>query len=199
MTITMTPKDIQITFVGMEPTEALKDYCRDKIGKYEKLWQEATSIEVFLKENVNARGVKSDFRIDINVYLPRTKVRVEEIGEDMYKNIDKASDVLARRLKRYQERKQYWEGEESWKLLEAQISNEEPEEIDDQHYMYIPKIETRKEITDIENLEELEAVERMELLGYNQMMFKNRKSGNICMIYKREYGGYGLVELNQGL
>lgn len=190
----MTPKDIQITFVGMEPTEALKQYCIDKIGKYKKLWIEATGIEVFLKENINARGVKSDFRVDINVYLPRTKVRVEELGEEMYKNIDKASDVLARRLKRYHERKKFWEGEESWKLLEADIANEVGE-IDEQHYAYIPKIQTRKQITEIEHLEELEAVERMELLGYNQMMFKNRKSGNMCMVYKREYGGYGLVEL----
>ena len=114
----------------------------------------------------------------------------------MYANIDKATDTLARRLKRYQERKKYWEGEESWKVLEAQMANEE-EEIDEKHYSYIPKIATRKEIVDIENLEELEAVERMELLGYNQMMFKNRKTGRICMIYKREYGGYGLVELQE--
>ncbi|KUK76644.1 MAG: Uncharacterized protein XD93_0799, partial [candidate division WS6 bacterium 34_10] len=48
----MTPKDIQISFIGMEPTESLKDYCKEKIGEYEKLWKDATGIEVFLKENV---------------------------------------------------------------------------------------------------------------------------------------------------
>jgi ribosomal subunit interface protein len=96
----MTPKNIQITFVGMEPTEALKKYTRDKISKYKKLWEEATTIEVFLKENVNAKGVKNDFKVDINVYLPKNKVRVEEKGEDMYANIDKATDTLARKQKK---------------------------------------------------------------------------------------------------
>jgi putative sigma-54 modulation protein len=193
----MTSKDIQITFIGMQPTEALKKYVQEKIGKHEKLWQRATAIEVFLKENVNAKGVKNDFRVDINVYLPKTKVRVEQVGEDMYANIDKASDILARRLKRYQERKNYWEGEIPWKVLEAEIANEEDQEIDESHYVYIPKIETRKTIKNLEKYEELEAVERMELSGYNQMMFRNRETGNICMVYKREYGGYGLVEIDE--
>jgi putative sigma-54 modulation protein len=193
----MTSKDIQITFIGMQPTEALKKYVIEKIGKHEKLWQRATAIEVFLKENVNAKGVKNDFRVDINVYLPKTKVRVEQVGEDMYANIDKASDILARRLKRYQERKNYWEGEIPWKVLEAEIANEEDQEIDESHYVYIPKIETRKTIKNLEKYEELEAVERMELSGYNQMMFRNRETGNICMVYKREYGGYGLVEIDE--
>jgi putative sigma-54 modulation protein len=181
----------------MQPTEALKKYVQEKIGKHEKLWQRATAIEVFLKENINAKGVKNDFRVDINVYLPKTKVRVEQIGEDMYANIDKASDILARRLKRYQERKNYWEGEIPWKVLEAEIANKQEQEIDESHYVYIPKIETRKTIKDLEKYEELEAIERMELSGYNQMMFRNRKTGKICMVYKREYGGYGLVEIDE--
>jgi putative sigma-54 modulation protein len=193
----MTSKDIQITFIGMQPTEALKKYVQEKIGKHEKLWQRATAIEVFLKENIDAKGVKNDFRVDINVYLPKTKVRVEQIGEDMYANIDKASDILARRLKRYQERKNYWEGEIPWKVLEAEIANKQEQEIDESHYVYIPKIETRKTIKDLEKYEELEAIERMELSGYNQMMFRNRKTGKICMVYKREYGGYGLVEIDE--
>ena len=191
----MIPKNIQITFVGMEPTEALKEYSIEKISKHKELLSEATSIEIYLKETVSKRGVKNDFRIDINVYLPNAKVRVEEIGKDMYANIDKASDVLARRLKRYNERKDFWEGEEPWKVLEAEVLNGKDEDIDDTHYSYMPKIITRKEIKSLEQYEELESIERMELLGYNQMMFRNRDTNRICMVYKREQGGYGIVEL----
>ncbi|MCD4756595.1 ribosome-associated translation inhibitor RaiA [bacterium] len=192
----MTPKDIKITFIGMEPTEPLKEYCREKISKYKDLWKRATSIEVFLKENINRKGVKNNFRVDINVFLPKAKVRVEHIGEDMYKNIDKATDVLARRLKRYQDKKTFWEGKESWKILEAQKSIQEiedDEEVED-YYAYIPQIATRKQITDTSPIEEGEAIERMELSGYNQLLFTSRKSGKLSMVYKREQGGYGLVE-----
>mgnify|MGYP001119616251 CR=1 FL=1 len=192
----MTPKDIQITFIGMKPTEPLKEYCKEKISKYKNLWKKATSIEVFLKENINRKGVKNNFRVDINVFLPKSKVRVEQIGKDMYANIDKATDILARRLKRYQDKKTFWEGKESWKILEAEVSNkeiEEEHEMDD-YYAYIPQIATRKQITDLSPIEEGEAIERMELSGYNQLLFMNKSTSKLSMLYKRKQGGYGLVE-----
>ena len=91
----MNQKDIQISFVGMEPTEALKKYVLEKIGKYKHLWKDATTIEVSLKENQYSRGVDKDFRLDINVVLPKSPVRVEIVGGDMYANIDEGTDTLA--------------------------------------------------------------------------------------------------------
>lgn len=189
-------EDIQISFVGMEPTEALKKYVLDKMGKHEHLWGEATSMNVYLKENVKNRGVKDDFRIDITVDLPQSPVRVEVSGENMYANIDEATDVLARRLKRYVERKEYWEGKTPWKVLEAEAlmkgMNEEAKA--DIYADYVPTIAVRKEIEDMSPLEEGEAIERMELLGYDQFLFRNKKTNKISMIYRRKRGGYGLVE-----
>lgn len=181
----------------MEPTTALKEYVVDKISKYKKLWQRATSIEVYLKEQIYAKGTKSDYRMDINVFLPQAKVRVEQVGDDMYANIDKGTDTLARRLKRYHEKKEYWEGEQSWRILEADISNEgiDAEIMEEEHYSYIPKIVTRKKVTDIEHaISEGEAIERMELAGYKQLLFRNRQTGKISMVYRRDQGDYGLVE-----
>jgi putative sigma-54 modulation protein len=192
----MTPKDIQITFVGMEPTEALKKYVREKIGKYKELWKDATSIKVFLKENINAKGVKSDFKININVNLPKNKIRVEEKGEDMYANIDKASDILARQLKKTEEKKKFWDIKRPLKILGIG-KDKEGGEVDEQHYTYIPKIETRKELKKLERYQEQEAIERMEMSGFNQMIFRHRDTGNICMAYKRKKDGYGLVELKE--
>ncbi|KKP41634.1 MAG: hypothetical protein UR32_C0019G0026 [candidate division WS6 bacterium GW2011_GWE2_33_157] len=34
----------------------------------------------------------------------------------------------------------------------------------------------------------------MELLGYDQFLFRSKSTGKISMIYKREQGGYGLIE-----
>lgn len=191
----MNIKDIQISFIGMEPTQALKKYTKEKIRKHEHLLREATSMSVFLKQYKSSRGVKDDFRINFNVVLPRSIVRVEENGENMYAIIDLASDTLARRLKRYQERKSYWEGVTPWKVLEADSNLEEIEpDISEQYSDYTPTIATRKKIEDMTPLEEGEAIERMELLGYDQYLFRNKDTGKISMIYKRHKGGYGLVE-----
>jgi putative sigma-54 modulation protein len=190
----MTIEDIQITFVGMEPTEALKKYVVEKIEKHEHLWEDATSIEVFLKDSANSRGVEHDFRIDINVFLPNSGVRVEVSGPDMYANIDEASDTLARRLKRYIDKRSYWEGATPWKVLEADAQLERAVEMTQDYSDYVPSISVRKKIKDMSPLEEGEAIEQMELLGYNQLLFRSKKTGKISMIYKRPGGDYGLVE-----
>lgn len=190
----MTLEDIKISFVGMEPTEPIKKYVVDKIGKHEHLWEEATGIEVFLKEYTNSRGVEHDFRVDINVFLPNSTVRVEVTGSDMYANIDEASDTLARRLRRYIDRKAYWEGATPWKVLEADALNSRPVDGIDDYSDYVPSISVRKKIEDMSPLEEGEAIEKMELLGYDQLLFRSKKTGKISMLYKRKSGDYGLVE-----
>lgn len=191
----MTQKDIQITFVGMKPTTALKKYVLEKIGKHKHLWKDATGMDVFLKEYVNSRGVKDDFRVDISVSLPSSTVRVEVTGENMYANIDEASDTLARRLKRYLDKKAYWDGVTPWRVLEADAHLEHVEsEVIDNYENYVPKISVRKNIEDMSPLEEGEAIERMELLGYDQYLFRNKNTGKISMVYKRVQGDYGLVE-----
>jgi len=121
----------------------------------------------------------------------------------MYKNIDEATDTLARRLKRYHDRKSTWEGKTPWKVLEADAAlealvGEDEKEMED-YTNYVPKIAVRKEITDMSPIEEAEAIEKMELLGYDQLLFKNKNTGKISMVYRRQKGGYALVEPEDGL
>jgi putative sigma-54 modulation protein len=193
----MTPKDIQITFVGMEPTEALKKYTKEKIGKYKNLWKDATSIDVYLKENIQAKGVQNDFQVNINVNIPKNTIRIEHKGEDMYANIDKATDILARQLKKTEEKRHFWELKRPLKIFGIGKTQEDEEIEDEKHYTYIPKIKSKKELKKLERYQEQEAIERMEMSGFNQMMFRHRETGRICMAYKREKGGYGLVELRE--
>jgi len=107
-------------------------------------------------------------------------------------------DTLDRRLKRYRDRRGYLEGVKPWKILEAdaalQALTEEVEGELDDYSDYVPKIAVRKTVKDIGPMEEAEAIERMELLGYDQFLFLNKTTGKISMIYKRKMGGYGLVE-----
>lgn len=190
----MKTNEIQIKFIEMEPTDALKKYVLDKIGKYDHLLQEATSMSVTLKQYISQRGVNNDFRVNMNVSLPNSTVRVEVEGESMYAIIDEASDILARRLNRYYEKKVYWEGKAPWKVSDTENNPEMSDETSDQYIGYIPTIAVRKKLDDMPPLEEGEAIERMELLGYDQFLFKNKKTGKISMIYRRKRGGYGLIE-----
>ena len=43
-------------------------------------------------------------------------------------------------------------------------------------------------------LEEGEAIERMEMLGYDSYLFRSNKTDKISLVYKRKDGSYGIVE-----
>lgn len=193
----MLEKDIKISFVGMDPTEPLKKYILEKLSKKENLLEEATSIEVFFKQSRYTKGVDSDFRVDINIKLPETLIRVEETSSDMYVNIDNAMDVIGRRLSRYRDMRETWSGKKPWKIIEAESELEalvEDDTVVEEYSNYVPKIAKRKVVEDMSPLEEGEAIERMEMAGYDQYLFRSKKSGKVSMIYRRKNGGYGLVE-----
>jgi len=191
---------INVSFVGMEATDALKSYVIEKISKQKELIKMATSLNVTLIEKVRHRGVHRDFKVDVNVALPKTVIRVEEVGDDMYALIDKASDILVRRFRRYLDKIRQWEGHAPWETEECKDLFVD-EEVDDD-YVYTnwkPKVAVRKRIGDERPMEEAEAIEMMELRGFNQMLFKNKTTGKYTMVYKRERGGYGLVEPGDGV
>jgi putative sigma-54 modulation protein len=196
----MKADEIQIKFLSMEPTEAIKSYVVQKISKVENFLERAIKCEVVLKERLQRRGVDKDFRVDINVSLPNSLVIVQEAGEDLYAIIDKAVDVLTRRLKRYHDKLSQWEGQEPWKIVHAEetLSEFEGEVNQDDYLDYVPNIAVHKKITDMRPKEYAEAIEEMELMGFNQYLFKN-KDGVYCMLYKRADNSYGLVEPTEDL
>ncbi len=186
---------INITFTGMEATEAIKTYVNEKLAKNEQLMNEQLAVSVVLTSMISHRGTGNDFRVDINVSVPNSKLHVEEIGSDLYAAVDKATDVLFRRYKKYCDKKNEWKGVSPWKMEEVKEQYVE----DEDYYAtdYVPKVAVRKVVDDVTPKEEAEAIELMELMGYKQLLFNNKATGRVAMVYRRDKGGYGIVELKQ--
>ena len=181
----------------MDSSDALENYLKEKLTKFDTELIPVTNIDVYFKQNVHARGVDKDFRLEINLQLPKAVVRVEENGADMYALIDKATDVVIKRVRRYSDKKKNWDGNIPWRVLESQEAMNIDvlgDEVSDNYSNYIPKISVRKTLKEMSPMEEGEAIEKMELMGFNQMLFKNIKTGKISMLYKRSSGDYGLVQ-----
>ena len=188
----MNKEDIRYTFLGMDSSDALKNYIWEKLNKREDLLKHATSLEVAFRQSKATKGVVNDFRVDISVDLPETPVRVEQRGEDMYANIDLAVDTFVRRLQRYVDMKARWSGEEEWRVDDGEVTGDHLE-LDD-YVDYTPKIVRRKKIEDTSPLEEGEAIERMDMLGYDFFLFRNKKTDKMSVVYRRKDGSYGIVE-----
>lgn len=187
----------QITVRSMELTVPIKDYAANKIAKYADILEKATNISVEITEFKPHSGVSQDFLVEINVKVPGTFVRVSEKGEDVYALIDKVSDLMARQMKRYEEKFEYWQGAKSLKELETEIEDSEiaegTQDYVDEYQVYMPEI-TKRTNVDQQPITAEEAIERMELANSAFWMFRNSESGEYAVVYKRGTGGYGILE-----
>ena len=191
----MSLPEVRISGRGMEITDAIQAYIEEKLNKYERIFNVATAIQVECIENIAARGVKDDFRVEISMTLPRTVVRVEKFGSDIYAIVDEATDVLSRKVKRYKDKLRQWEGKDSWKVDDMSADGKDADIVEESGLVdYVPKIMKRKKIEDCMPVSEAEAIEKMEMMGYNCFLFKSKKTGKFSMIYRRRKSGYGIVE-----
>lgn len=190
----MAMPEVLISGHGMTITDSIRDYIEKKFEKYENIFEMATSINVECVENVAADGVDKDFRVEVTMNLPKAVARVEKNGADLYAIVDKITDVLVRKVKRYKGKLNQWEGREEWKDVE-EFTPEEIEAIQEEPLItYEPKVISRKVMKTCSPISEAEAIERMEMLGYDSFLFKNERNDKFCMIYRRKKGGYGIVE-----
>ena len=187
----------KITVRNMEMTAPIKDYAANKVAKYADLLEKAIHIAIEITELTPHRGVAQDFTVEINVNLPGTLIRVAEKGDDVYAMLDKVSDQMARKLKRYEEKLSYWEGAKSFRELEMELEESEASNEEDLHrddyQVRFPKITKRIKV-DSSPMSPEEAIERMELSDSSNWFFKNSETGRFSLVYKRLGDGYGLIE-----
>ncbi len=187
---------VEITGRDIEITDAIRNYINEKIAKYDSIFDMATSIEVECISQTASKGSEKDFKVEVMMHLPKTDARVEKEGVNLYAIIDEATDVLVRKVKRYKDRFNQWEGVESWKIVDTGVQEEPENDVHNDPYVadYVPKVIRRKKLENNTPISEAEAIEKMEMLGYEAYLFKNQTNGKYCMVYKRKKGGYGVIE-----
>lgn len=179
---------------NITPSVKQKKYITDKISKHKKLLEKATSITVLIRNNRSDHGSSRNIKIEVSVTMPLAFIRVEESGKDIFSIIDGLEVVLKRRLRRYRAQFKKWSKKTPWKVTEFNIAMSEIENPDEDSYSdYTPQIKV-KEYSDDRPLHPAEAIEQMELLGHRSLLFKNIVTNKYSMVYKRDLGGYGLVQ-----
>ncbi len=165
----------------MVVTEAIKNYTEDKLKRLEKYFKDDD-----ITANVLTK-VRGNSQI-IEVTIPTSKfiLRSEEENEDLYAAIDLVADKLERQIRKNKTRlnKNIKENIKEFNL------DYEIEEIKDEEE---EKIVKRKKI-EMKPMDEEEAILEMELLGHSFFVYKDMDTNDICVLYKRKDGNYGLIE-----
>src|SRR5574344_1316693 len=161
-------------------TDAIKDYTETKLGKLEKYFKDDD-----ITANVLAK-VRGNSQI-VEVTIPTSKfiLRSEEENEDLYAAIDLVSDKLEKKIRKNKTRLNR-NIKDSVKEFNFDFDIKEEEESKE-------KIVKRKNI-EMKPMDEEEAILEMELLGHSFFVYKDMDTNKICVLYKRKYGDYGLIE-----
>lgn len=165
----------------MDVTEAINDYIKSKLSKFEKFFDD----DVEAKAVISARN--QDQKVEVTIWSGKYNIRAEEVNADLYAAIDLVVDKLERQLKKYKS-----------KLADKKVIREEyvPEiEIEDYFEDEEQTIVRRKELF-LKPIDEEEAITQMELLGHSFFVFKNVENDKINVVYKRKDGDYGIIEAN---
>lgn len=163
---------------NIEVTEGLKSAVYEKIGKLERYFTPDTEIHVTM--NVE----KDRQKIEITIPMKGTIIRAEQTTNDMYVSIDLVQEIIERQLRKYKN-KLIDQKQSAGHFTESFYKEEtEDEEI---------KIVRSKKFA-IKPMDPEEACIQMELLGHNFFVYRNARTDEINVVYKRKGNTYGLIE-----
>ncbi len=160
-------------------------YTEKKVGKLDRYFDTDADASIVF-------SVEKDLnRVEVTVRSGSLIFRASERTSDMYASIDAAVSSIERQLRKNKARleKRLRKDAFSRSLDESEISSFVPDTPDEE----IEIIRTKK--FPIKPMTCEEAVLQMNLVGHTFFAFKNEDSdGNFAVVYRRDDGGYGLIE-----
>jgi putative sigma-54 modulation protein len=175
--------DITVTFRHMEPSESLKSYAEEKVSKINKY------LDFPIEAHIVLAVEKFRRMADVTLSLNGTMIKGVEETEDMYSSIDQVMDKIEKQVKRYREklRKRRVESRKN----EEKLGMPEPEDISDLAQEE-PTIEIEKLVAKPMDAEE--AAMQLNMSHQDFFVFRNSRSREINVMYKRKDGNLSVIE-----
>ncbi len=168
--------DITISFRHLASDESLKEYVEEKLSRLQKYVEIPLDLHVVLSLERKYRQ-----RVDVTFPLNGVVINAHEVAVDMYAAVDKILDKLEMRLARYRDKvRQYREGKSKKPVSPA--LEEKAAQI----------IALRR--IDAKPMDPEEAKMQLGASGDGFIIFRDIERGNVCVMYKRKDGNFGLIE-----
>ena len=167
---------------GLEITEAIRNYFEKKLAKIERVF--TGELEAFAVCKVYRDLTK----VEITIPIKFITIRAEVEDKDLYAAIDKSVDKLEAQIRK-NKHKMNRSLQEKTGLKDAFMSSEL--NLEDLEKELISPIKKKRIKLDILSTDE--AITQMELLGHDFFIYYNEDK-EVCVLYLREDGKYGLIE-----
>ncbi len=184
---------------NLELTGALKEYTEAKIEKathhYKDIVKEA---DIHLSIEKNPRV--SFQTAEVTIFANGTVIRAEEKTENLYSSIDLVSNKLCRKLRKYKERNNKTIHNKQFKNKDSlPIESMESNFLDKPLFKEgteasLPEPSIKNKYFEMTPISSDEARKQLDLIDHDFYVFRNKKNNELQVIYKRNHGGYGLIQ-----
>jgi len=184
---------------NLELTGALKEYTEAKIEKathhYKDIVKEA---DIHLSIEKNPRV--SFQTAEVTIFANGTVIRAEEKTENLYSSIDLVSNKLCRKLRKYKERNNKTIHNNQFKNKESLLTESMESKYLDKELLKegmeasLPEPSIKNKYFEMNPISSEEARKQLDLIDHDFYVFRNNKNNELQVIYKRNHGGYGLIQ-----
>ena len=164
--------------------KSLHNYAEKKVGKLERYFK--TDSEANLVFSVE----KDRNKVELTIRSGSTILRVAESTSDMFASVDAAVTSMERQLRKHKTRLEKRLRQDAFERTVAEeVSTFVPDVVEESEFEVV-----RAKKFPIKPMTVEEAILQMDLLGHSFFAFKNENGGAFAVVYKRNDGGYGLIE-----
>ena len=176
---------MKFTFVEKKVNlpKSLHAYAEKKVGKLERYFKtDSEANQVFSVE-------KDRNKVELTIRSGSTILRVSESTSDMFASVDAAVTSMERQLRKHKTRLEKRLRQDAFERTVDEISTFVPDVVEESEFEVV-----RTKKFSIKPMAVDEAILQMNLLGHSFYAFKNDETGAFAVVYKRNDGGYGLIE-----
>jgi putative sigma-54 modulation protein len=178
---------------NIEITEAIRNYAQQKLARAIAHFQNLIAgVDVHLSVARNPR-ISAAQAAEVTVHAAGAVIRAEERSENLYASIDLVADKIARKLRKFKERKQNHHAPKT-SVAVAEQPPVPPPTPTRERSPAIPTQVVRHKYFAMPPMTVQEALEQLELVGHDFYVFRNSETGEINVVYERKHGGYGLIQ-----
>ncbi len=176
---------LQVKGKNVEVSEAIRAYAEEKLGRLGRQLADPTRVELELAVEKNP-SIADNHVAEATIWTKGPVLRAKEASTDMRSSIDLLTDKLERQVTRYRQKRRRRNHRGDGHAPEPSV----PVVLDEEHG---PLIVKTKQFAVRPMLPE-EAVLELELVGHDFFVFRNGETDGINVVYRRQGGGYGLIE-----
>lgn len=175
---------MKVNIIGrqMNVWNEMKETIEQKLGKLDKYFNDEAAATVTLSSKRNQKCL--EITINASGFIFRS-----EVEDETFRNaLDRAINAIERQIRKNKTRLQR-------KLRQGAFDNgivDTNEDFEEEKEFII-----REKSFALKPMSTEEAIMQMNLIGHEFFVFKNDKTGEVCVVYKRRDGAYGLINTEQ--